>query len=168
MQYAGYGLFKTSVFPIAVGEEREISVQYTQLCKRKMANIGFTYPLGTQQFSSKALESITFHAVIESSRGINNIYSPSNDIEVKQITDNKADVRFKSTYTIPENDFRMFYTLQDTEVGATVLSYKPESNQDGYFMLMASPSVEVGTEEISNKNMIFVLDKSGSMAGKKN
>ncbi len=167
MQYAGYGLFKTSVFPIAVGEEREISVQYTQLCKRKMDNIGFTYPLGTQQFSSKALESISFHAVIESSRGINNIYSPSNDIVVKQITDNKADVRFSSSFTIPENDFKMFYTLQDTEVGATVLSYKPESNNDGYFMLMASPSVEAATEEVSNKNMIFVMDKSGSMAGKK-
>ena len=167
MQYAGYGLFKTSVFPMQVGEEREISIKYTQLCKRKMDNIGFTYPLGTQQFSSKALEAINFHVVIESSRGINNIYSPSNDIDVKQITDNKADIRYRSTFSIPKNDFRLYYTLQDKEIGATVLSYQPEKNADGYFMLMASPSLEAGTEEVSNKNIIFVLDKSGSMAGKK-
>ena len=31
MQYAGYGLFKTSVFPVAIGEEREISVTYPQI-----------------------------------------------------------------------------------------------------------------------------------------
>ena len=167
MQYAGYGLFKTSVFPMAIGEEREISIKYTQLCKRKLDNIGFSYPLGTQQFSSKALESITFHAVIESSRGINNIYSPSNEIEVQQITDNKVDVRFQSNFTVPKNDFRLFYTLQDKEIGATVLSYHPDQNKDGYFMLMASPSLEAATEDISNKNILFVLDKSGSMAGKK-
>ena len=66
MQYAGYGLFKTSVFPVAVGQEREISVTYTQLCKKKNNSIGFTYPLGTQKFSKTALKKVSFNALIKS------------------------------------------------------------------------------------------------------
>ena len=36
MEYVGYGLFKTSVFPMAIGEERDISIRYTQVLERKL------------------------------------------------------------------------------------------------------------------------------------
>ncbi len=167
MQYAGYGLFKTSVFPIAIGQEREISVTYTQLCKKKNNSIGFSYPLGTQKFSKKALEKVSFHANIQSNKEINNIYSPLYSVSVNQSTKNYAEINFEALNSLPENDFKFFYTLEDSDVGAAVLSYKPDKNEDGYFMLMASPSIELNTESVSKKNIVFVLDKSGSMGGKK-
>ena len=167
MQYAGYGLFKTSVFPVGVGQEREISVTYTQICKKKNNSIGFSYPLGTQKFSKRALERIKFHANIQSNKEINNIYSPLYSIKVNQSNKNNVEINFESFNALPENDFKFFYTLEDSDVGAAVLSYKPEKNDDGYFMLMASPSIELNTENVSKKNIIFVLDKSGSMAGNK-
>lgn len=167
MQYAGYGLFKTSVFPIAIGEQREITVSYSQLCKKKNNAVAFSYPLGTQQFSKKALEKVSFHAFIQSEKEINNIYSPSYEIAVNQPAKNSAEINFELNNTLPENDFRFYYSLDDSDVGATVLSYKPTENKDGYFMLMASPSINLKSEKVSKKNIIFVLDKSGSMAGAK-
>ena len=167
MEYAGYGLFKTSVFPVAIGEEREISVTYTQICRKKNNSIGFSYPLGTQKFSKQALERIKFHANIQSNKEINNIYSPLYSIKVNQSTKNNAEINFESLNALPDNDFKFFYTLEDSDVGAAVLSYKPKDNEDGYFMLMASPSIALNTENVSKKNIIFVLDKSGSMAGAK-
>ena len=167
MQYAGYGLFKTSVFPVAVGQEREISVTYTQLCKKKNNSIGFTYPLGTQKFSKTALKKVSFNALIKSNTEIKNIYSPFYTISIDQSSKNLAKISYESSNTLPENDFRFFYSLEDNAVGANVLSYKPEKDKDGYFMLMASPSIDLKLEKITNKNIIFVLDKSGSMQGKK-
>jgi Ca-activated chloride channel family protein len=41
------------------------------------------------------------------------------------------------------------------------------SGEDGYFLLLAVPSVEVKKDEIMLKDIVFVLDTSGSMAGKK-
>src|SRR5688572_18360585 len=51
LEYVGYGLFKTSIFPVPPGGKREITVKYTQLCNRKLDLIEFTYPLATQKFS---------------------------------------------------------------------------------------------------------------------
>ena len=167
MEYVGYGLFKTSVFPVPVGKERDITVRYTQVCNRKLDMINFSYPFGTQKFSSKPLRSVKFHARLQSSEEIKNIYSPTDDILVKRGSDKTADISYEKTYFTPENDFKMTYSLQSGPVGATVLSYMPEEGKDGYFMLLASPSV---AEEVGNKtekNIIFVLDKSGSMSGNK-
>lgn len=167
MEYVGYGLFKTSIFPVPVGKERDITVRYTQICDRKLDMINFTYPFGTQKFSSKPLRSVSFHARIKSSEAIKSIFSPTDDIEVKRNGENEAEIRFEKIFTVPENDFRMTYSLQSGEIGATVLSYKPYADQDGYFMLLASPGVEQDEESQTAKNIIFVLDRSGSMSGKK-
>jgi Ca-activated chloride channel homolog len=167
MEYVGYGLFKTSVFPVPVGKERDITVRYTQVCDRKLDMINFSYPFGTQKFSSKPLHSVKFHARIQSSEEIKNIYSPTDDILVKRGSDNTADISYEKTYITPENDFKMTYSLQSGPVGATVLSYMPEEGKDGYFMLLASPSVAEDVINKTEKNIIFVLDRSGSMSGKK-
>ena len=167
MEYVGYGLFKTSVFPVPVGKERDITVRYTQVCDRKLDMINFSYPFGTQKFSSKPLRSVKFHARIQSSEEIKNIYSPTDEILVKRGSDKTADISYEKTYFTPENDFKMTYSLQSGQVGATVLSYMPEAGKDGYFMLLASPSVAEDVINKTEKNVIFVLDRSGSMAGKK-
>ena len=41
MEYVGYGLFKTSVFPVPVGKERDITVRIPQVCDRKLDMINF-------------------------------------------------------------------------------------------------------------------------------
>lgn len=166
MEYAGYGLFKTSVFPIQVGEERTITVRYTQVCDRHMNNISFVYPFGTQKFSAKALRSVSLNARIESSEAIKSIFSPTDDIVVKRNGEKGAVIKMEKSYVLPTSDFKMVFATNNSEVGASLLSYKASSEKEGYFMLMASPSVEE-TQKQSAKNVVFVLDRSGSMTGQK-
>ena len=47
-----------------------------------------------------------------------------------------------------------------------MLSYKKEG-KDGYFFLSVSPGTRTDRNEIVKKDITFVLDVSGSMAGKK-
>ena len=51
--------------------------------------------------------------------------------------------------------------------GPSVISYRPSSGDDGYFLLLASPEVKAADARPQPKTVIFVLDRSGSMAGKK-
>ena len=68
---------------------------------------------------------------------------------------------------VPTADFRLVYTLTDGAFGASILSYRPSSGDDGYFLLLASPEVKAPDARPQPKTVIFVLDRSGSMAGKK-
>lgn len=166
MEYAGYGLFKTSVFPIQIGEERNITVRYTQICDRNMNAINFVYPFGTQKFSAKALRSVTLNARIESSEGLKSIFSPTDDIVIKRSGNNSATVKMEKHYILPTSDFKMVYTSDQGVVGVSLLSYKEKADEPGYFMLLASPAVEETVKQ-TKKNIIFVLDRSGSMMGHK-
>src|SRR5205823_8521287 len=64
-------------------------------------------------------------------------------------------------------DFRLIYTLSEGALGASVLSYRPTGSDDGYFLLLASPRVKPDDVKPQPKTVIFVLDRSGSMSGKK-
>ena len=48
-----------------------------------------------------------------------------------------------------------------------MLSYRPSESEDGYFLLLASPEVKPADTRPLPKTVIFVIDRSGSMAGKK-
>ena len=58
-------------------------------------------------------------------------------------------------------------TSEDGLVGMNVISYRPDEKQDGYFLLLASPEVKVQRARPLAKNVVFVVDRSGSMNGKK-
>lgn len=167
VEYMGRGLFRTSVFPIPPGAERKVILKYTQLCKKEREIVEFAYPLGTQKFSAKPIGSLRLNVEIRSKDAIKSVYCPSDDAEVKRRDDHEASIRFERRNIQAVRDFRAVYTLAEGALSATVLSYKPESSEDGYFLVLASPEVKAADAKPQPKTVIFVLDRSGSMAGKK-
>ena len=57
--------------------------------------------------------------------------------------------------------------MSEGALGASVISYRPSHGDDGYYLLLASPEVKASDARPQPKTVIFVLDRSGSMAGKK-
>jgi Ca-activated chloride channel family protein len=167
LEYMGRGLFRTSVFPIPPGADRKVTLRYTQLCRRERDIVEFAYPFGTQKFTAKPIQRLTLTARIESKDAIKSLYCPSHDAEVRRPDDHSATVRLDQHDIVPTTDFRLVYTLADGALGASVLSYRPSGSDDGYFMLLASPRVKAADAAPRPKTVIFVLDRSGSMSGKK-
>jgi Ca-activated chloride channel family protein len=66
----------------------------------------------------------------------------------------------------PEKDFIVYYTLSDKEFGLSFLTYR-EKGEDGYFLALLSPKQEIEKKDILPKDIVFVLDTSGSMSGEK-
>lgn len=167
MEYAGYGLYKTSIFPMQVGEQRKITLRYTQTNKMDNNMITFMYPFGTQKFSAKPLRSATFSGRIVSNRDIKTIYSPTDDIRVMRNSDRIAEVEWEEHYFLPDHDLKLVYSLQNGSVGASLMSFQDTPDAPGYFMLMANPSLDVAETREMPKNIVFIIDRSGSMAGSK-
>ncbi len=167
LEYAGRGLFRSGVFPIPPHADRKVSLRYTQLLRRDRDVVEFAFPLGTQKFSSKPIGRMNLDVRIESHTPIKSLYSPSLDVNIRRPGDLDATVSISRRDVTPEGDFRLVYTLAGGPVGATVLSYRPDPREDGFFLLLASPEVRPADTRPLPKTVIFAIDRSGSMAGKK-
>ena len=167
LEYMGRGLIRTRVFPIPAGADRKVTLRYTKLLPRDRDVVEFSYPFATQKFTAKPIERLTLTARIEAAESIKSIYSPTDTVGIDRDGDRRATVTLVRHDVIPDADFRVVYTLADGDLGASVVSYRPSEGEDGYFLLLASPDVPRPDETPEPKTVIFVLDRSGSMQGKK-
>ena len=167
LEYMGRGLFRTSVFPIPPHSDRKVTLRYTQLLRRDRDVVEFTYPFATQKFTARPIQRLTLEARIESRDPIKSLYSPSHDETVRREGDHEATVKVEQRDVIPSADFRLVYTLARGSIGASVLSYRPSGGDDGYFLLLASPEAKPPDAKPRSKTVVFAIDRSGSMSGKK-
>ncbi len=167
LEYMGRGLFKTSVFPIPAGQQRQINLSYTKLCKRDGNAVEVQYPLGTEKYSAQPLNELTIDCRITNKQPIKSVYSPTHEVTISRPSETVAQVSLVQHNVLPRGDFALVYGVAQGDVGLTVLSYRPSTAEDGYFMLLASPRIETAESAILPKSVLFVLDKSGSMTGTK-
>ncbi len=85
-------------------------------------------------------------------------------VSVKYLSSTKARVKYDAK-ALPDQDLRIVFTTDNTSLSGEMLFY--ETGGHGYLMHIFSPSVEdLGTAAL-DKEIIFVIDKSGSMSGDK-
>ncbi len=167
LEWMGSGLFQTSVFPVPPGAERKVTLNYNQLLRKDRGLTDFLFPLSTARYTSHAVEKVEFHISIESGVDIKNVYSPTHTVDIKRADAKHAVVAYSRTNEVPTGDFRLMFDVDKGQVGASVISYKPKDGEDGYLLLLASPQVKAPDAERPKKTVIFVVDRSGSMSGKK-
>jgi len=166
LEYADRDVFKVRIFPIEPHSKKRITISYTQILKSDAGLVGYIYPLNTEKFSAKPIKSISIKVELESKPPLKSIYSPSHSVEIKRHGPNRATVGFESTDAKPDTDFALYFAPEKDDLGVNLLAHKT-SGEDGYFLLLVSPSLETKRQNIVPKDVAFVLDTSGSMAGKK-
>lgn len=167
LEYIGQGLFQTSVFPIPAQATRKVEIRYSQLLVKDSGMIDLQLPLGTNKFSSRPIDKMNVTVRIEANDAIKTIHSPSHSIEIQRPDSNHAVAKLSLTNVVAPDDFRLMYGTQNGLVGMNVVSYRPSPNEDGYFLLLASPEVKSAMETKVDKTIVIVVDKSGSMSGPK-
>lgn len=166
LEYVGRKALKASVFPIPPGEERKIELEYSQILPVENGLVHYIYPLSTERFSSRPLEDLVVRAQIESREPLKAVYSSRHEVSIDREDDYHALLGLEQSDVLPNRDFELFYTISSEKIGLNLLSFK-EEGQDGFFLLLAAPDVKVNEEEIVVKDIILVLDTSGSMQGEK-
>ncbi len=167
LEYMGRGIYRTSVFPIPPGANRKVTMRYTQLCRRERDVVEFSYPMSTQKFTAKPIQRLSIDLNIRGKESIKSVYCPTDDAEIRRHGDHEVDVRLERRDVIPDRDFRMVITFAEGSFSASLLSDRPSDSDDGYFLLLASPEVRAAGVRPMPKTVLFVIDRSGSMAGKK-
>ncbi len=162
LEYAGKDLFQASIFPILPHADKKLEITYTQVVHAESGTVAYRYPLGTGRQITQ-VGSVAGRVEVESKDPLRNVYSPTHVIDVKRNTDRKSVVSFETERGKELQDFQLFYTISKDDFGLTLLTHR-EPGRDGYFLLMISPKEDWSEQEYSAKDVVFVVDTSGSMA----
>ena len=166
LEYAGQEMFKVRIFPIEPNSHKRITLSYTQLLQSDNGLVGYTLPLSTEKFSCKPVRNVSVRVQLHTRRPLKSVYSPTHSVEIKRDGPDRATAGFEAANIQDQTDFALYFAAEKDEVGINLLTHRL-AGEDGYFLLLASPGLETKERAVLPKDVAFVLDTSGSMAGKK-
>lgn len=167
LEYVGAGAIQASVFPIQPRSEVKIEFEYAQLLPAENGLIHYQYPLRTDQFTRQPVERLSLSLSVTSRDPIGAVYSPTHDLAILRDGDFAFRAGFETSGARPATDFSLYYGLATSEISANLLAYRESADEDGTFALMITPPAEASAERVIPKDVIVVLDQSGSMEGAK-
>jgi Ca-activated chloride channel family protein len=94
---------------------------------------------------------------------LESVKSVSHEVEVERPSPSSARVRLKDSATIPNKDFVLRYDVAGRKIEDALLTHRDE--RGGYFTLILQPPDRISVEDVTPKELVFVLDTSGSMSG---
>jgi len=166
LEYTGRGAFTLRIFPIEPAAEKRIRITYTQLLRSDDGMVEYLYPLNTEKFSAAALRDVSVMVTVDGDQPLKSVYSPTHDVEVRRDGERRAVVGWEERNAWPDTDFKVIFSRTPNPLGIDFLASR-QPGEDGSFMLLASPGMTAEKGTIQAKDVCFVLDTSGSMAGAK-
>jgi Ca-activated chloride channel family protein len=112
---------------------------------------------------TRAGHDIDINVSIDAGAVIEHLESPSHDIEMTQASKNQAQVSLKDKETIPNKDFRLKLDVTGQKIKDAFLVHRDE--RGGFFELILQPPDRVDAKDLTPRELVFVLDTSGSMSG---
>ena len=118
---------------------------------------------------TRAGHDISIELAIDAGVPIQRLHSSSHEIDVNRTGVSTAFVKLKNLAAIPNKDFILKYSVAGDQISDAVLSQAaPASSKlgpGGYFTLILQPPARIPESDITPKELVFVLDTSGSMRG---
>jgi len=166
LEYVGRNAFQARIFPIPPKTDKRVEIEYAQILKADNGLVRYVYPLNTEKFSPKPLANVSLNVSLKSSAALKAIYSPSHNVSIARSGNYAAQVGYEDANVRPDRDFMLYYSVTQDDIGLNLLSYK-SGGEDGFFVMLVAPKVEVDQSQVIAKDVILVLDVSGSMQGAK-
>jgi len=107
---------------------------------------------------------ISLKLTVDAGVPIRNFFCPSHDIEQQVKGESQVVVQIKKGDQIPNKDFIFRYDVAGSKPEYALLTHATKEG-DGYFMLMIQPKASFKIAEITPREVVFVVDRSGSMSG---
>jgi Ca-activated chloride channel family protein len=162
LEYLGLRMFRARVFPIPARGETRIKLEYLEELDRNQGQATYRYPLNTEKFSSRPLESVSVNVVLRCKDKLTVVDSPSHNAEVVREGSHLAKIGYEKKNVTPDKDFVVNYAVSSKAFGINVATFKKRG--DGFFRIVISPDAELAGTQIQNKVVVFVVDTSLSMS----
>ncbi|HYW71674.1 MAG TPA: VIT domain-containing protein, partial [Pyrinomonadaceae bacterium] len=147
--------------PQSVSPPASIDAQGTAAGNRRVPDAEITAP--TMPKGMRAGHDVSIEVKIDAGVPLLALRSITHEIEALQPAPNEAIVRLKDQSTIPNKDFVLRYDVAGSQIEDALLFHRDD--RDGFFTFILQPPQRVTAAEVTPKELVFVLDTSGSMSG---
>ena len=106
---------------------------------------------------------ISLDVTLDAGVPIDAMSSKTHEVNVERPDDHRARVTLKDQAAIPNKDFILRYGVAGRKIEDALLLHA--SDKGGFFTLILQPPLRVTAEDVTPKELVFVLDTSGSMSG---
>jgi Ca-activated chloride channel homolog len=185
-------IFTQSVANILPGEQVKITISYVETLRYVDGAYEFVFPMvvgpryipgrtlpppGSQggvsdasRISAKMLppntrsgHDISLEVALDAGLIIDDISSKTHLVDVERPDPRSARLRLKENSTIPNKDFILRYDVATQAIQDAVLTHRSE--RGGFFTMILQPPERIRVADVTPKELVFVLDTSGSMSG---
>jgi Ca-activated chloride channel homolog len=163
LEYLGNGMMRLKIFPVPPKADQKVKISFTSIAPQESGVIEYIYPLKTDGKATSTLEDFSIKATIKSQHPVQTVYSPTHALSITRRNDREVYINFERNQAVLDKDFQIFYSVGNSEIGITPLMFKPITSEDGYFLLLISPQLESTKSHVIPRDLILVLDTSGSM-----
>ncbi|MCP5521417.1 MAG: VWA domain-containing protein [Verrucomicrobiales bacterium] len=166
LEYADRDLFKVRIFPIEPHSTKRVKLSYTQVLTADAGMVEYRYPLNTEKFSAAPIQDVSVKVELRGRGPLKSVFSPTHEVEVIRHGGREATVGFEAANVRPDRDFQLLFSRDTGDLDLRLLTHAT-GDGEGFFLLLASPDVGLTEDQVAPKDVVFVLDTSGSMAGGK-
>ncbi|MCH9023593.1 MAG: hypothetical protein IID32_12655, partial [Planctomycetes bacterium] len=165
LEFAGYNLIRSSVFPVEPRGKQKIRLTYDQVLTAHGDRVDYILPR-TESLDYNVPWKITLR--VKSTKPISTIYSPSHHIQIKRKSPNERSVIVPNASNEP-GPFHLSYLIQNNDVTASIFTYPDPKIGGGYFLLLAGLPSEIPdlNKKSIKREVTIVIDRSGRMNGVK-
>jgi uncharacterized protein YegL len=152
---------------IAANDSVTVTLRYEDFIERTVD--GYMYELALDSYGGRTIGSFSIDVRMGYDRAITDLRAETY-VNGTFFTVARANMSAKASYTAQDfkatDNFILRWDLAKTSVNGYMLFYERPGSEEGYFFHVFNPTVE-DLGGYLPKDIVFVLDKSGSMSGRK-
>ena len=179
-------IFTQSVTNIGPGERVRIVIQYVETVKYEDGHYEWVFPMvvGPRYIPSsiplsaangrdlqpnrtpkgtRAGHDINVRVTVDAGMALRELKSATHAVDILRGDPQRALVSLKNQQSIPNQDFILRYDVAGERIDDAVITH--HNGRDGFFTLILQPPARVQPAEVTPKEIVFVIDTSGSMMG---
>ena len=104
---------------------------------------------------------VTVH--IDAGLPLQNVFNPTHRVRIDRPSPTRASVELVEDDTVPNRDFIVRYEVAGRRPEAALLAHRDA--RGGHFLMMVQPEAAQPAAEVAPRDVVFVVDTSGSMSG---
>ena len=111
----------------------------------------------------RAGHDISLDITLDAGLAIDSVASKTHEVAIERASIGSAKIHLKEKKTIPNKDFILRFDVSGAAIRDAVITHRLDKT--GFFTMILQPPDRVTVEDVMPKELVFVLDTSGSMTG---